>query len=232
MSYQIRRSRDRKYFDHGWLKTYHTFSFASYYDPNFVGFRDLRVINEDRVAAGHGFPLHDHQDMEIISVVLEGELAHKDSMGNQSILKANEIQAMSAGTGVTHSEYNPSAKDLVHFLQIWIVPDTKGITPSYQQKLLPASSSIQWVLIASKQGLEGSLKIQQDVELYSLSLNEGKKEEKQLKPGRYAWLQIIEGDINFNGNELHSGDGVAIGTDSHIILEAISPSRMLFFDLK
>lgn len=232
MTYKIRKSRERKFFDHGWLKTFHTFSFASYYDPHFMGFRDLRVINEDRVDPGHGFPTHDHNDMEIISIVLEGELAHKDSMGTESIIKPNEVQAMSAGQGITHSEYNPSEKTVVHFLQIWILPDTKDIPPRYQQTQLPAAASNKWILIASKSGKDKSLKIQQDVQLFALSLDKGKKEEKQISANRYGWLQVIEGDLLFNTDTLHTGDGVAIDPSTHITLEAKSPTRLLFFDLK
>lgn len=231
MTYKIRKSAERKYVDHGWLKTYHTFSFADYYDPNFMGFRDLRVINEDRIAPGHGFPLHEHRNMEILSVVIEGDLAHQDSTGTESILHTNEVQAMSAGSGITHSEYNPSNANLVHFLQIWIVPDTKEITPQYQQIKLPSSSN-QWVLIASKSAQEGSLQIQQDVSLYALSLESNHEITRKVPPNRYGWLQVINGELAFNDELLKAGDGVAIDPDTHIKLKAHTPSRILFFDLK
>lgn len=230
MPYKIRKSQDRKFYDHGWLKTYHTFSFASYYDPRFMGFRSLRVINEDQVHPGRGFPMHDHEDMEIISVVLEGELAHKDSMGNERVIHTNEVQAMSAGTGVTHSEYNPSKSEPVHFLQIWIEPDANGIAPRYQQQKLPFVGN-KWQLIASKSGKEGSLKIQQDAELYALSLKAGEQAGRTLLPNRYGWLQVIEGDLLFNDDVLHRGDGVAIQPGTPIKLKADTSSRVLFFDL-
>jgi len=233
MTYQIRRSNERKYFDHGWLKTYHTFSFGDYYDPKFMGFRDLRVINEDRVAPRHGFPNHGHKDMEIISICLEGALAHKDSMGTESIIRPNDIQAMSAGSGVIHSEYNPSEDTSVHFLQIWIVPDTKGIAPRYQQTTLPAPHSNEWQLIASKDGDQNSLKIQQEIMLYGLCLDAGKKENLQVLPSRYGWLQVIEGNLRLNEETLlQNGDGVAIDPGTAIQLEAKSAARLLFFDLK
>lgn len=231
MGYKIRRRNDRKYFDHGWLKTYHTFSFGSYYDPHFMGFRDLRVINEDRVDPKRGFPLHDHQDMEIISLVLEGQLTHQDSTGNQSVLKPGEIQVMSAGKGIEHSEGNPQADHYTHFYQIWIVPDTKGVAPKYQQAHLPKKHN-QWGLIASKDGKEHSLKIQQDTNLYYLSLEKGEKIEKILKPERYGWLQLLNGELSFNKEILHPGDGVAIEPSEAIALEAKTPAQLLFFDLK
>jgi quercetin 2,3-dioxygenase len=231
MTYKIRRSRERKYFDHGWLKTYHTFSFGSYYDPQFMGFRDLRVINEDRVAAGRGFPSHDHQDMEIISIVLEGALAHKDSTGGESVLPENGVQAMSAGTGVTHSEYNPSATELAHFLQIWILPEKRGLTPRYQESKLPTAHN-EWSLIASKAGKQNSLKIEQDVSLYFLALDKGKEVEKKLLAHRYGWLQMIDGEVSLNGEKVEAGDGVALEPESVITLKAISSSRILYFDLR
>lgn len=232
MPYKIRRSEERKHFDHGWLNTYHTFSFASYYDPNFMGFRDLRVINEDRVAPSNGFPLHDHRDMEIISIVLEGELAHQDSTGTEAILKPNEVQTMSAGTGITHSEYNPSKTKPVHFLQIWILPDAKNVTPGYQQAYFPTDKPNHWQLVASKSGKDHSLKIHQDVELYTLSLDKGKKELLKIKPDRYGWVQVISGELSFNKDILRTGDGVAIDPKSEIALIALAPTKLLFFDLK
>jgi redox-sensitive bicupin YhaK (pirin superfamily) len=228
MAYTIRRSGDRKFFDHGWLKTRHTFSFGSYYDPEWMGYRDLRVINEDRVDPGHGFPPHDHRDMEILSLVLEGELAHKDSMQNQSVIHPNELQVMSAGSGVTHSEFNPSDKATVHFLQIWIIPETKGLKPGYQQVTLQPVSG-EWQLLASK---KGPLQIQQDVSLYQLTLEAGKQAEKSLSAGRYGWLQLIEGELTFDGTTLKTGDAVALEGGTTIRLQAQKPLRLLFFDLK
>lgn len=223
----IRQSRERKFFDHGWLRTYHTFSFASYYDPKFMGFRDLRVINEDRVDANHGFPAHSHRDMEIISIVLDGELAHKDSMGNESVLHTNEIQVMSAGTGIVHSEFNPSKTHPVHFLQIWIEPDTTGIEPRYKQAKLPTAPN-EWHLLASKQG---PLPIQQDASLYYLHLEKGQQAERSLPANRYGWLQVMSGDLAYNNASIHTGDGVSIEPNTKVTLLADSPSRLLFFDL-
>ncbi len=230
MAYKIRKSGERKHLDHGWLKTIHTFSFGSYYDPDFMGFRALRVINEDRVAPGQGFPTHHHDNMEILSLVLEGELAHKDSMGNASTIRPGEIQLMSAGTGVTHSEYNPSSK-LAHFYQIWIEPDTEGVAPHYQQTQLPDSLN-KWAVIASKTGRDKSLKIHQDVELSLITLEKGKRAEKKLALNRYAWLQVLEGDLKLNTDALHAGDGVAIEPGTAIQLEALSNTRVLLFDMK
>ncbi|WP_152618861.1 pirin family protein [Parachlamydia acanthamoebae] len=230
MSYKIRKSHERKFFDHGWLKTFHTFSFAHYYDPNFMGFRSLRVINEDRVAPGNGFPMHHHENMEIISIVLEGSLAHRDSMGTESVIHANDIQQMSAGTGVNHSEYNPSSTEPVHFLQIWILPNQENIQPRYQQMPLPTSLN-EWILIASENGQQNSIKIQQDVMLYTASLEIGKSFEKNIPDHRYGWIQVIEGELSLNADTIQSGDGVAINPDTNLILKAIKPSRILFFDM-
>lgn len=221
---KIRKSQERKFFDHGWLKTIHTFSFAGYYDPNFMGFRSLRVINEDRVSPNHGFPAHDHRDMEIISVVLEGELAHRDSMGNEEVLHADEVQVMSAGTGVTHSEFNPSSTNPVHFLQIWIVPNKKNIAPRYQQSKLPEAPD-QWHLLASP---TGPLLIQQDTSLYYINLIGSIN--STIPPNRYGWLQVISGELIVNDISLQSGDAVSLESGA-ITLKAIKPSRLLFFDL-
>lgn len=222
---QIRKSNERKFFDHGWLKTYHTFSFASYYDPEFMGFRDLRVINEDRVDQGHGFPPHSHKDMEIISIVLEGELGHQDSMGNTSTLHANEVQVMSAGTGIVHSEFNPSKKHRVHFYQIWIEPDAKNIAPRYQQSPLPSEPN-KWHLLTSK---DGPLPIQQDAFLYYAILNDHM--EKVTAYDRYGWLQVIDGHVLCNEVPLQKGDGVTFNPNEKITLQASGTSRLLFFDL-
>ena len=231
MTYKIRRSADRKYFDHGWLKTFHTFSFGSYYDPEFMGFRDLRVINEDRVDPGHGFPPHEHKDMEIISIVLEGELAHEDSMGTKSVIQKGDVQAMNAGEGVTHSEFNPSSTEPVHFLQIWIFPNKTGINSRYSQVKLPSIKN-EWVRIASKEDAEDQIKIEQDVELFSLSLEPGIKVSKELESDRYGWLQVVEGEIKFNADTLKAGDAVAIDPSSKFIIEAVEPTHLLYFNLK
>jgi redox-sensitive bicupin YhaK (pirin superfamily) len=228
MAYKIRKSGERKFYDHGWLKTYHTFSFASYYDPNFMGFRKLRVINEDRVAPGQGFPTHAHEDMEIITVVLEGELAHKDSMGHETIIHAGELQAMSAGSGISHSEYNPSKSQPVHLLQIWIEPDAKGIKPGYQRQMQLPKTPNQWTLLASKDGRDNSVKIHQDVNLYAIALEPGTK---TLPSSRYGWLQVMDGEVQIDGNTLRTGDGAAIDPNTSLTLKTISPTRLLFFDL-
>jgi redox-sensitive bicupin YhaK (pirin superfamily) len=230
MSFKIRRSSERKFFDHGWLKTYHTFSFGSYFDPNFMGFRDLRVINEDRVEPGEGFPLHEHKNMEIVTVLLEGELTHEDSMGNKSKLRAGEVQAMSAGKGIKHSEYNLS-NDPVHLLQIWILPEEEGLQPGYKNAKFPLVHN-KWVLIASHDGKESSLKIHQDVELLVATLESGKELELKTPSNRYGWLQIIEGEVAFDGELLKKGDGAAIEPNTSLKLKAKSASKLLFFDLK
>lgn len=230
MGFKIRKSTERGFFDHGWLQTYHTFSFGNYYDPHFMGFRHLRVINDDRIAPGKGFPLHSHEDMEIITILLEGELAHKDSMGNEEYIYENEIQEMSAGTGVSHSEYNPSDKKHTHLYQIWIQPEKKGIEPRYQQKKLPKKKD-DWVLVASKTGESESLPIAQDVKVYVLNLSEKTQMERKLGPKRYGWLQVMEGEISFLGETLRVGDGVAIDQGTLVDFTAKKPSKILFFDL-
>lgn len=227
--YKIRKSSDRGFFDHGWLKTYHTFSFAGYQDDKFMGFRDLRVINQDLVQAGKGFDTHPHRNMEIITVILEGELAHKDSMGSEEVIKKNDVQAMSAGTGIMHSEYNPSSKNPVHLLQIWILPDKLNVEPEYRQTKLTDEKN-QWQLLASKSGENGSMKIHQDTNLYYIALDGGV--EKKLPTNRYGWLQMMEGKLIFNGEVLQQGDGVAIEPAGEIRLKSEEASRLLFFDLK
>lgn len=230
MNKEIRKSGDRGFFDHGWLKTYHTFSFGDYYDPHFMGFRTLRVINEDRIQGKQGFPTHSHKDMEILTLMLEGELAHKDSMGNGSVIHAGEAQLMRAGSGVTHSEFNHSSTKDAHLLQIWIQPDTKGLKPGYQQKKL-AIPEDQWVLVASEQGLHGSLRIHQDAEVSIAHLEKGHTLDRVLKEGRYGWLHIITGSVNCDGVSLQKGDGMSMEGKKHFHLTATSPAKILFFDL-
>lgn len=222
----IRRSEDRGHFDHGWLETRHTFSFADYHDPDFMGFRALRVINEDVVEPGSGFPTHSHRDMEIITVVLEGAIEHKDSMGTGSILRPGEVQRMTAGTGVTHSEYNPSKTEPLHLLQIWILPHRKGLTPSYQQKAFPGREGKR--LLASPDGSEGSLGIHQDARLYSVRSSEASHE---LGRGRHAWLQVARGRARLNGMDLSPGDGAAVSDEPHLSIVAEGDSEVLLFDL-
>ena len=229
---QIRKANERGHADHGWLNTSHTFSFGDYYDQKFMGFRSLRVINEDRVEGGAGFPTHPHRNMEIITYILEGELEHKDSMGTGSVIRRGDVQLMSAGTGVTHSEFNPSKKDLVHLLQIWILPDQNNLKPSYQQKMFPEKErSDKLRLLVSPDGQDGSLTIHQDVRLFASLLNKGKKLEYELKVGRHAWLQITKGALSLNGKNLKAGDGAAISEETHLTIEAVSSSEFLLFDL-
>lgn len=233
MPYKIRRSDERKFYDHNWLKTHHTFSFGNYYDPNNMGFRSLRVINEDRVAPQRGFPPHNHQNMEIISLVLEGQLAHKDSTGTEAIIHTNDLQQMSAGSGVIHSEYNPSKDTWVHFLQIWILPDEQGIKPRYQQLQIPTETN-KWALVASRNGTNGSIQIQQDANVFICSLDIDKHVALPLSKQRYGWLQIIEGTVELETNpptQLRTGDAVAIHEEDGFYLKCLEPCRILFFDL-
>ena len=225
----IRKAGERGHFDHGWLNTYHTFSFADYYDPAFMGFRTLRVINEDRVKAGGGFGTHGHRDMEIISYVLEGELAHRDSMGTGSVIRPGDVQRMSAGTGVTHSEMNPSQENGVHFLQIWIVPERRGIEPGYEQKTFPEGELRGRLrLVASPDGAEGSVTIHQDVNLYS-ALLAGESVAHSYAPQRYGWVQVTRGDVEVNGLKLSAGDGAAISDESAVTISG--SGEVLLFDL-
>ncbi len=230
MDQAIRKSSDRGFVDHGWLKTYHTFSFGDYYDPNHMGFRTLRVINEDRIQPTKGFPSHSHQDMEILTIVLEGELAHKDSMDNGSVIRPGEIQVMSAGSGVTHSEYNHSSADDVHLFQIWIEPDAQGLEPGYQQKKFSIPEN-QWLLIASKGGLHGSLRIHQDAEVSLAHLGNGQTLDRVLKEGRYGWLHVMTGSVNCDGVVLNRGDALSMEGKKHFHLTATSAAKILFFDL-
>ena len=228
----LRKAKERGHANHGWLDSYHTFSFASYYDPNYMGFRSLRVINEDRVHPTKGFAPHSHRDMEIITYILEGALEHKDSMGNSSVINPGEVQIMSAGTGVTHSEYNPSDSQGVHFLQIWILPDTQSLQPSYQQKMYDASKKQgKLCLIASPDGREDSVTIHQDVNLYATVLASGDKISYDIKPNRHVWLQITQGEINLNGELLTAGDAAAISAEKQLEILAIQSGEMLLFDL-
>ena len=230
---EVRRGSERGHVNHGWLDTYHTFSFDSYYDPDHVHFRHLRVINEDRVAPGQGFPTHPHRDMEIITYVLEGAIAHKDSMGTGSVIRPGEIQHMSAGTGVTHSEFNPSKTEPLHLLQIWIIPDVKGIRPSYDQKATELEKHPgQLRLIASQGEVPGAVRIHQDTNLYACQLNAGAGVKHILSPNRYAWLQVARGGIRLNDVELREGDGAGVSSESSLEITATTNSEFLLFDLK
>ena len=226
---EIRHRDERGHFDHGWLNTYHTFSFDRYYDSNYMGFRALRVINEDRVAPAQGFGTHPHRDMEILTYILEGALEHKDSMGTGSIIRPGEVQRMSAGTGVTHSEFNPSRTEPVHLLQIWILPETKGLKPSYEQREFSRDEMRgQLRLVAGHDPVNGALKIHQDVRLFATILH-GERVKYELQPARYAWLQIAKGAIELNGKKLEAGDGAAVAEERN--LELSGNGEALLFDL-
>lgn len=228
----VRRAEDRGHFDFGWLNTYHTFSFGEYYDPRFMGFRDLRVINEDRVREGRGFPTHPHRDMEIISYVLDGALEHKDSMGNGSVIRPGEVQRMSAGTGVTHSEKNHSPNEAAHFLQIWIVPSEQGLKPGYEQKMYSEEEKRGRLrLIASSNGRDGSVTVHQDTNLYAGLLDKGEEVAHTMAQGRYAWLQVARGMVEVNGHQLKQGDGASISEEQSLSIAGLEPSEILLFDL-
>jgi len=227
----IRKASERGHADHGWLNSHHTFSFANYYDPKWMGFRSLRVINDDTVAAGAGFGEHPHRDMEIISYVLEGVLEHKDSMGNGRIIKPGEFQYMAAGTGVLHSEYNPSERNPVHFLQIWIQPDKSGAKPAYGEKAYSHATPGRLNLVASKSGREGSLRINQDTDLWLARFGDDEKLTHELRPDRHAWVHVAEGSVELNGKRLAAGDGVAVSQESKLELAGKGKAQVLLFDL-
>jgi quercetin 2,3-dioxygenase len=227
-----RPAAERGHFDHGWLDTSHTFSFAGYHDPAHMGFRSLRVINEDRVAAGQGFGAHSHRDMEIITYVLEGALAHADSIGNRSTIVPGEVQRMSAGTGITHSEFNARRDEPVHFLQIWLLPDRRDLRPGYEQKAIPAQEERGVLrLVASRDGRQGTVTIHQDVDLYASRLEAGERVKHALAEGRHAWLQMVRGRIELNGTALATGDGAAVSRESALETAAQESSHFLLFDL-
>lgn len=227
----IRKAKDRGHFDFGWLDTYHTFSFGDYYDPQFMGFRSVRVINEDRVTPRTGFPKHGHRDMEIITYVLEGALEHSDSMGNGSVIRPGDAQRMTAGTGVTHSEAN-SSESPVHLLQIWILPGANGLEPGYEQKTFTAEEKLnQLRLIAATDGREGAVTVHQDASLYASVLEPGCEVVHQMAPQRYGWVQVARGAVTVNGNALEQGDGAAISNESAVNIMGREQSEVLLFDL-
>jgi redox-sensitive bicupin YhaK (pirin superfamily) len=229
---QVMLSEDRGTADFGWLRSYHSFSFGSYYNPQQVGFRNLRVINEDTVQPGKGFGTHGHRDMEIISYVIQGGLEHKDSMGNGSVIEAVDVQRMSAGTGVQHSEYNSSRTNPVHFLQIWIVPEKKGVAPGYQQiRFTDEQKTNRLCLVASRQGREGSLSMHQDADLYACLLEPGAAVSHCLATGRRGWVQVVRGNIQVNGHEMAAGDGAAIENETVLEIVADNAAEFLVFDL-
>jgi redox-sensitive bicupin YhaK (pirin superfamily) len=229
---RLRKAPDRGHADHGWLNTYHTFSFAGYLDPAHMGFRALRVINEDRVQPGMGFGTHGHRDMEIISYVLEGALEHRDSMGNGSVLRPGEFQRMSAGTGVRHSEFNPSDAEPVHFYQIWLLPERKGIRPSYEQTFFAEDEKRGKLrLVASPDGADGSLTIHQDARVYLSTLHPGESVSHALRAGRHAWLQVLRGRAGVNGALLGAGDGLAVSDERGLTVVGEQPGEVMLFDL-
>jgi redox-sensitive bicupin YhaK (pirin superfamily) len=228
----IRRSDERGGGDYGWLKTRHTFSFSDYHDPKWMGFRSLRVINEDWVAPKGGFPTHPHRDMEIITYVLSGKLEHKDSLGTGSVILPGDGQRMTAGRGIRHSEANPSTTEAVHLLQIWILPDKHGHEPGYEQKAFPETEKRgKFRLIASNDGAEGSVRINQDAKLFVTLLAPGEELTQQLGDKHYAWLQVAKGEIELNGHKLSQGDGAAIGEEKQLTIKATQDAEVLLFDL-
>jgi redox-sensitive bicupin YhaK (pirin superfamily) len=228
----VRPSNERGFADHGWLKTFHTFSFADYYDLAHMGFRKLRVINEDRVEPRKGFGTHFHQDMEIITYVLEGTLTHEDDMGNGSVIAPGDVQRMSAGTGVRHSEYNPSLSDLLHFLQIWILPEKKNLSPSYEQKPFGRGEKLgRLCLVGSRDGRGGSVTIHQNVDIYSAILSPPNGITFTVNPGRYAWVQVVSGSMIVNGIPLREGDGAAVSKEKTVDFSAKTEAEFLLFDL-
>jgi len=228
----IRKSEERGHANHGWLNTYHSFSFADYYDPNHMGFRALRVINEDWVSPGAGFSTHGHQDMEIITYVLAGALEHKDSLGNGSVIQPGEVQRMSAGTGILHSEFNHSKTDAVHLLQIWLLPEKSGLAPSYEQHDFSLNKTPgKLLLVAAQDGRDGAVTVHQDVNLYAVVLAPNQGVSYALNPQRYAWMQVARGEITLNGLLLEKGDGAAISNESDVVIAATQDSEILLFDL-
>lgn len=228
----IRKAEERGHLDHGWLDTYHTFSFDQYYDPRHMSFGSLRVINEDRVAPGHGFPTHSHRDMEIITYVLEGGLAHRDSMGNGSIIKPGDVQRMTAGIGVAHSEANPSSSEPVHLLQIWIMPNARSLEPGYEQKMFSDEAKRgKLALIASENGRDGSVTIHQDANVYASKLDLADSVTHTIGEDRRVWVQVARGSVRVNGEHLKQGDGAAITDEETISIEGKEPSEILLFDM-
>ncbi len=229
---RVRKASERGHFDHGWLDTYHTFSFARYYDPRHMGFRSLRVINEDRVAPGTGFGAHPHEDMEIVTYVLDGALAHRDSLGTGSTIRPGELQRMTAGTGIRHSEFNPSEAEPVHLYQIWLLPEREWLEPSYEQRAFPEEERHNRLrLVASPAGWDGSLTIRQDARLYLASLGGGREVSHELTPGRHAWLQVLRGGVGLNERSLSAGDGAAVSDEASLAIKADGSSEVLLFDL-
>ncbi len=229
---RVRRGVDRGHFDHGWLDTYHTFSFGSYHDRRQMGFRSLRVMNEDRIAAGQGFGTHGHRDMEIVTYVLEGALAHRDSLGSGGVLGPGELQRMTAGRGIRHSEFNASESEPVHLYQIWLLPEREGLEPSYEQRAFPgAGRRNRLQLVASPDGEDAALSIRQDARIYLASLDAGGEVTHGLDPERHGWVQVLRGEVSLNGQTLLGSDGAALSEESALVLRAEVPSEVMLFDL-
>ncbi len=227
----VRKANERGHASRGWLETYHTFSFADYYDPQWMGFRTLRVINDDLVMPGMGFGTHPHRDMEIITYVLSGALEHKDSMGHGRVIRAGEVQYMAAGTGVQHSEFNPSREEAVHLLQIWIEPDLKGVTPRYAEKSFAEAPTGSLRLVTSKKGRDGSIAIHQDADLWLGKFKAGDHAAHPLAKGRHAWVHVAEGEVSLNGKTLQGGDAAALSEEDTVELSAAKSAQVLLFDL-
>jgi redox-sensitive bicupin YhaK (pirin superfamily) len=229
---RIRKGGERGHFDHGWLDTYHTFSFSDYYDPEQMGFRSLRVINEDRVAPGRGFGMHPHRDMEIVTYVLSGALTHRDSLGTEGVLRPGELQRMTAGTGIRHGEFNGSETEPVHLYQIWLLPERTGLSPSYEQRSFAAEERRgRFRVVASPDGRDGSLTIRQDATLHLATLDVGEEATHVLQPGRHAWLQVLRGRVALDAQPLAAGDGAAVSAEPGLTVRAEEPSEVLLFDL-
>ncbi|WP_017305888.1 pirin family protein [Spirulina subsalsa] len=229
---KLRKSHERGHANHGWLDSYHTFSFSSYYDPNHLNFRSLRVINEDWINPSSGFGTHGHKDMEIITYVLEGSLEHKDSIGNGSIIQPGEVQRMSAGTGIYHSEYNPSTSEKVHLLQIWILPEQQDLEPSYEQKSFPIAQTPNHLhLVAARGGKDGAVTVHQDMSLYAGIIPAGEQVSYELNPQRYAWLQVAKGAVELNGVVLNTSDAAAVSEETRLDIKATQEAEILLFDL-
>lgn len=229
---RIRPARERGHFNHGWLDTWHTFSFGQYRDPDHMGFRALRVMNEDFVAPGSGFGTHPHHDMEIVTYVLSGALEHRDSLGHGEVLRPGEFQRMSAGTGIEHSEFNPSRHEPVHLYQIWLRPERPGLTPSYEQKQFDAAERHNRLRqVASRDAAEGSLRIHQDARIYLGSLDTGAEATQRLAAGRHAWLQVLRGRATLSGVPLQAGDGAAVSDEASLRIAAVEDCEVLLFDL-
>jgi redox-sensitive bicupin YhaK (pirin superfamily) len=232
MMLTLRRANDRGHADHGWLDSHHTFSFADYYDPAHMGFRALRVINDDTVAPGRGFGSHPHRDMEIISYVLDGALAHKDSMGTGSTIEPGDVQRMSAGTGVVHSEFNASKSEPVHFLQIWLLPSERNAKPGYEQKRFSTEEKAGKLrLVASPDGRDGSITVHTEAEVYAGVFDRGQRAEHAVASGRHAWVHVARGTARVNGQEMTAGDGLAISDETSVAIEGVDRAEILLFDL-